>query len=166
MLRSLTMKEAVMTIRIRRSALIMVAIGILCIYMVEYNPASNWSSSFVSGKTNYSKQLFFAIFCSFIGIFILLMDSKVFTAFANISYGIGILLMIATFVIGKNINGSIMNRNRMTTLYYSVEKKFESKHNFQGFNIVIYPEMVPFYIAFNNQALFNNLPFKIGRAHV
>jgi rod shape determining protein RodA len=86
--------------------LIMVSIGILCIYMAEYNPATNWSSSFISGKTEYSKQLFFAIFCCFVGIFILLMDSKVFTAFANISYGIGILLMIATFVIGKNINGS------------------------------------------------------------
>ncbi|MFZ9472859.1 MAG: rod shape-determining protein RodA, partial [Sediminibacterium sp.] len=57
-------------------------------------------------KTNYSKQFYFAIFCSFIGIFILLMDSKVFTALANILYAGGILLMLATFVLGKNINGS------------------------------------------------------------
>jgi len=85
---------------------IMVAIGILCIFMVEYNPSANWSSSFITGKNNYSKQIYFAIFCAFVGIFILLMDSKVFTALANILYGGGILLMIATFVIGKNINGS------------------------------------------------------------
>jgi rod shape determining protein RodA len=34
------------------------------------------------------------------------MDSKVFTAFANISYVVGIVLMIATFFLGKNVNGS------------------------------------------------------------
>jgi rod shape determining protein RodA len=34
------------------------------------------------------------------------MDSKVFTALANILYAGGILLMLATFVLGKNINGS------------------------------------------------------------
>jgi rod shape determining protein RodA len=84
----------------------MVAIGILCIYMVEYNPNTSWSNSFLTAKTNYSKQIFFAIFCAFIGIFILLMDSKVFTALANILYAAGILLMLATFVLGKNINGS------------------------------------------------------------
>ena len=39
-------------------------------------------------------------------IFILLIDSKLFTALANISYVLGILLMLATFVLGKNINGS------------------------------------------------------------
>ena len=84
----------------------MVAIGVLCIYMVEYNPNTSWSTSFITAKTNYSKQFYFAIFCSFIGIFILLMDSKVFTALANILYAGGILLMLATFVLGKNINGS------------------------------------------------------------
>ena len=74
--------------------------------MVEYNPTANWSKSFINAKTNYSKQFYFAIFCSFIGIFILLMDSKVFTALANVSYAAGILLMLATFVLGKEINGS------------------------------------------------------------
>ena len=86
--------------------LLMVAIGILCIYMVEYNPNASWGTSFITAKTNYSKQFYFAIFCSFIGVFILLMDSKVFTALANVSYIAGILLMLATFVLGKNINGS------------------------------------------------------------
>ena len=86
--------------------MIMVAIGILCIFMVEYNPNLNWSSSFLTAKTNYSKQIYFAIFCAFIAIFILLMDSKVVTALANLLYAGGILLMLATFVLGKDINGS------------------------------------------------------------
>ncbi len=86
--------------------LLMACIGILCIFMVEYNPNTNWATSFISGKTTYSKQFFFLIFCAFVGIFILLMDSKVFTALANLLFAGGILLMLATFLIGKEINGS------------------------------------------------------------
>ncbi len=86
--------------------IMMVAIGILCIFMIEYNPNLNWSNSFLTAKTNFSKQIYFSIFCTFIAIFILLLDSKVFTALANLSYVAGILLMLATFVLGKNINGS------------------------------------------------------------
>ena len=86
--------------------IMMVAIGILCIFMIEYNPNLNWSNSFLTAKTNFSKQIYFSIFCTFIAIFILLLDSKVFTALANLSYVAGILLMLATFLLGKNINGS------------------------------------------------------------
>jgi hypothetical protein len=38
----------------------MVAIGIMCIFMVEYNPNLTWSNSFLTAKTNYSKQIYFA----------------------------------------------------------------------------------------------------------
>jgi rod shape determining protein RodA len=74
--------------------------------MVEYRTDTNWLQTFLSGKTNYSKQLIFAGSCAVIATFILLTDSKLFTAFANLSYAFGILLMLATFVLGKNINGS------------------------------------------------------------
>jgi len=84
----------------------MACIGILAIFMVEYNPNNDWVTSFISGKTSYSKQFFFLIFCSFIGVFILLTDSKVFTALANILFVSGLFLMLVTFVIGKEINGS------------------------------------------------------------
>jgi len=86
--------------------LMMACIGILAIFMVEYNPNSNWATSFISGKTSYSKQFFFLIFCSSVGVFILLTDSKVFTALANILFASGLVLMLATFLIGKEINGS------------------------------------------------------------
>ncbi len=85
---------------------ILVSIGILCIFMVEYRIDSNWLQLFVSGKTNYSKQLIFAAFCAVVATLILLTDSKLFTALANLLYVFGILLMLATFVLGKNINGS------------------------------------------------------------
>ena len=85
---------------------ILVSIGILCIFMVEYRTDTNWLQSFLGGKTNYSKQLIFAGLCTLIATFILLTDSKLFTALANLLYVFGILLMLATFVLGKNINGS------------------------------------------------------------
>ncbi|MBY0482365.1 MAG: rod shape-determining protein RodA [Chitinophagaceae bacterium] len=85
---------------------ILVGIGILCIFMVEYRTGSNWMQLFLGGKTNYSKQLIFAGVCTLIATFILLADSKLFTAFANLAYAFGILLMLATFVIGKDIKGS------------------------------------------------------------
>jgi rod shape determining protein RodA len=85
---------------------ILVSIGILCIFMVEYRTDTNWLQTFLGGKTNYSKQLIFAGACTVIATFILLTDSKLFTAFANLLYAFGILLMLATFVLGKNINGS------------------------------------------------------------
>ena len=85
---------------------ILVSIGILCIFMVEYRTDTNWLQTFLGGKTNYSKQLIFGGFCAIIATFILLTDSKLFTALANLLYAFGILLMLATFVLGKNINGS------------------------------------------------------------
>lgn len=85
---------------------ILVSVGLLCIFMVEYNNDSNWLSSFFDGKTNYSKQLIFTGICIIIATFILLSDSKLYTAFANLMYVFGIALMFATFAIGKNINGS------------------------------------------------------------
>lgn len=85
---------------------ILVSIGILCIFMVEYRTNTGWLQSFLGGKTNYSKQLIFAGVCTIVATFILLTDSKLFTALANLLYAFGIMLMLATFVLGKNINGS------------------------------------------------------------
>lgn len=85
---------------------ILVAVGVLCIFMVEYRPDGQWMNAILAGKTNYSKQIIFAGVCTLIATFILLTDSKLFTAFANLFYVFGVLLMLATFVIGKNINGS------------------------------------------------------------
>lgn len=86
--------------------IILVAIGILCIYMVEYRPGASGVETFFAGKTNYSRQLMFSGLCVAVGTFILLTDSKLFTATANLLYVAGLLLMIATFAIGKDINGS------------------------------------------------------------
>ena len=85
---------------------LLVAIGILCIFMVEYNPATYTASSFFNGDTNYSKQILFTGLCIVVATFIILSDSKLYPTFANLLYAFGIVLMLAVFVIGKDINGS------------------------------------------------------------
>ena len=85
---------------------LIVIIGLLCIFSVEYRSNDNFVQSLLGFKKNYSKQLFYFGACCLLAIFILLTDSKLFTATANLSYLVGILLILATFVVGKEIKGS------------------------------------------------------------
>ena len=85
---------------------ILVTIGFLCIFSVEHTSQENIIRNIITLKKNYSKQLLFIGISGIVAIFILLTDSKFFTATANIGYAFGVLLMLLTFVIGKNINGS------------------------------------------------------------
>ncbi len=85
---------------------ILVTIGILCIFSVEYRSTDNVVQTFIGFKKNYSKQFYFFGACLLLAVFILLTDSKLFTATSNLSYLVGILLILATFVVGKEIKGS------------------------------------------------------------
>lgn len=85
---------------------ILVAIGITCIFSVEYKAGDGVLQTFLGFKKNYSKQFFYFLACIVLATFILLTDSKFFTATANLSYVAGILLVLATFVVGKEIKGS------------------------------------------------------------
>ena len=85
---------------------LIVLIGLLCIFSVEYRSNDNLVQSLLGFKKNYSKQLFYFGACCLVAIFILLTDSKLFTATANLSYLVGIVLILATFVVGKEIKGS------------------------------------------------------------
>jgi rod shape determining protein RodA len=84
----------------------LVIIGLICIFSVEYRSADSVIQSFLEFKKNYSKQFFYFLVCIVLATFILLTDSKFFTATANLSYLIGIVLVLATFVVGKEIKGS------------------------------------------------------------
>lgn len=84
----------------------LVIIGLLCIFSVEYKAGDNVVQTFLGFKKEYSKQLFFFGASIIVGIFILLTDSKFFTATANLAYAFGILLVLATFVVGKEVGGS------------------------------------------------------------
>jgi rod shape determining protein RodA len=86
--------------------LVLVLVGFISIFSVEYKPGNDVLAAITGLKTNYSKQILYFSFCMVLGIFILLTDSKFFTATANLFYAVGILLLLATLVVGKNINGS------------------------------------------------------------
>jgi len=85
---------------------IIACIGLVCIFSVEFRTNDDFFKSLFAFNKNYSKQFFYLILCFVIATFILLMDSKIFTATPNILYVVGILLMISTFVVGKTVNGS------------------------------------------------------------
>lgn len=85
---------------------IIVIIGLVCIFSVEYKSTDSFVQTVTGFKKNYSKQLFYFGACIILAVFILLTDSKFFTATANLSYLIGFLLILATFVVGKEIKGS------------------------------------------------------------
>ena len=86
--------------------IILVSIGLLCIFSVEYHQSDNIIRNLTGLKKNYARQALFIGISAVIAIFILLTDSKFFTATANLSYVFGIVLLLATFVLGKDINGS------------------------------------------------------------
>ena len=85
---------------------IIAVIGLVCIFSVEYRANDDFFKSLIGFKKNYSKQFIYLIVCFILATFILLTDSKFFTATPNIMYILGIGLMLATFVFGKNVNGS------------------------------------------------------------
>src|SRR5688572_26198951 len=85
---------------------ILVIIGLVCIFSVEFKSNDQFFQSLLGFKKNYSKQFLYLGICIVIAVFILLTDSKFFTATPNLLYLFGILLMTATFFVGKNVSGS------------------------------------------------------------
>ncbi|MFZ4797974.1 MAG: rod shape-determining protein RodA [Bacteroidia bacterium] len=77
--------------------------GLLCIYASVYKETNPYIYDM---DMNYGKQLLWIVISSFIALLILLVDEKLFYAFAYGFYGITILLLLATFVIGAEIKGS------------------------------------------------------------
>jgi rod shape determining protein RodA len=85
--------------------LLLVAIGIMAIYAVTSEDES-LVAGFFSFKTDYSKQFYFFIIAGFLGIFILVTDSKFFPATANLWYAIGIFLLLLVFPFHSRIKGT------------------------------------------------------------
>jgi rod shape determining protein RodA len=86
--------------------LLLVLIGITAIFAVTYKEGDPMIQSFLGFKTDYSKQFYFFLASGVIGIFILLTDSKFFTATANLWYAFGILLLLLVFPFHTSIKGT------------------------------------------------------------
>src|SRR6476469_8914302 len=77
--------------------LMLAVIGVMAIFGATYREGDPVASSCFSFKTDYSKQLYYFLIASVIGIFILLTDSKFFTATANLWYALGIFLLLLVY---------------------------------------------------------------------
>ncbi|TAL50628.1 MAG: rod shape-determining protein RodA [Chitinophagaceae bacterium] len=86
--------------------LLLSTIGILAIFAATYREGDSIIQSFIAFKTDYSKQFYFLLVSGFIGIFILLTDSKFFPATSNIWYAAGILLLLLVFPLGTKVKGT------------------------------------------------------------
>ncbi len=86
--------------------LILLAIGLLAIFAVTYKDGDPVLQSFLSYKTDYSKQFYYACVALALGLFILLTDSKFFPATANLWYAGGILLLLLVFPFHSAVKGT------------------------------------------------------------
>ena len=84
----------------------LVIIGLLMIFANEYKEGENIFEPIFTQSKDYGKQALWAGICSVLAIFILLTDSKFFTATANLLYGFGIFLCIAALFVGSEVKGS------------------------------------------------------------
>jgi rod shape determining protein RodA len=85
---------------------ILCAIGITSIFAASYHDGDNVVQGFISLKTDYSRQLLFFILAGIVGTFILLTDSKFFTATANLGYALGIFLLLLVFPFHSRVKGT------------------------------------------------------------
>jgi len=86
--------------------LLLVAIGIMAIFGATYTEGDPIVQSFLSFKTDYSKQFYFFIVAIIIGLLILLTDSKFFPATSNIWYVAGIVLLLLVFPFHSKVKGT------------------------------------------------------------
>jgi len=86
--------------------LFLVVVGITAIFAVTYKEGDPIVQSFLGFKTDYSKQFYFFITSAVIGAFILLTDSKFFTATANLWYAFGIFLLLLVFPFHSRVKGT------------------------------------------------------------
>src|SRR5882757_7515745 len=85
---------------------ILCAIGITSIFAASYHDGDNVVQGFISLKSDYSRQLLFFILSGIVGTFILLTDSKFFTATANLWYAVGIFLLLLVFPLHSRVKGT------------------------------------------------------------
>src|SRR3954447_13878556 len=84
----------------------LVVIGLLMIFANEYKEGENIFNPILKQSKDYGKQALWVGICSILAVFILLTDSKFFTATANLLYGVGILLCLAALFVGSEVKGS------------------------------------------------------------
>jgi rod shape determining protein RodA len=78
----------------------------MSIFAATYREGDSVIQSFLSLKTDYSRQSLYFIIGGIIAVFILLTDSKFFTATANLWYAFGIVLLLLVFPFHTDVKGT------------------------------------------------------------
>jgi rod shape determining protein RodA len=86
--------------------LLLVSVGIMAIFGATYREGDAVLQSFIGFKTDYSKQFYFFCVALVLGLFILLTDSKFFSATANLLYAAGIFLLLLVFPFHSSVKGT------------------------------------------------------------
>jgi rod shape determining protein RodA len=86
--------------------LLLAAIGLTAIFGATYKEGDPIFQSFINFRTDYSKQLYFFGVAMVLGLFILLTDSKFFSATSNIWYVAGLFMLLVVFPFHSNIKGT------------------------------------------------------------
>ena len=84
---------------------ILVGIGIMSIFAATYRN-ENIMQGFLSMKTDYGKQSLYFVISIVLGTFVLLTDSKFFTATANLFYFLGLVLLLLVFPFHTEVKGT------------------------------------------------------------
>ncbi|HVZ55724.1 MAG TPA: rod shape-determining protein RodA [Chitinophagaceae bacterium] len=86
--------------------LLLVGIGLTAIFAATYKEGDPVVQSFLRFHTDYSKQFYYFVAAALAGLFILLTDSKFFTATANLWYLFGLLLLLLVFPFHSSVKGT------------------------------------------------------------
>ena len=85
---------------------ILVTIGVISIFAVEYRTGDSILYSLTHFNKTYAQQVKWVGISAVVAVLVLLIDSKFFTATANILYFLGLLLLVVTIFLGRDIKGS------------------------------------------------------------
>jgi len=85
---------------------ILVIIGLLSIFAVQYRETDNIMNVVINGSKDYGKQVRWVVICLVLAVIILITDSKFFTATANLQYALGLLLLLAVFPLHARVKGT------------------------------------------------------------
>lgn len=86
--------------------ILMMGMGLMFLYMIDYNPNKTFWESFFSLNTLMGKQAFWIAISLMLFIIIQIIDVRIFTYFAFHFYAIGIIILILTLFISSHIRGS------------------------------------------------------------
>src|SRR5690606_22034238 len=86
--------------------ILLVGVGILSIFTVTYREGEDVINGFFRMQGDYGKQTLFFVLSLFIGLGIMLTDSKFFTATANIWYVAGMIMLLLVFPFHTQVKGT------------------------------------------------------------